>query len=191
MLLAWPSTGSACMSSELTRPRTWRATIQCRSSRISSAALRSSAVGVGSALAAKSALFCSRTSGTRSNASLSWLARNARAVIGRDHALTSDIRCLTSRCGTNIWSQFPRAAELNNYDAKDPHKVRAFLSCHLDGSREKRQLSSRWCSPRGFARNISVRGLLCSEASRPPPLSVKSFEHPLEPKVLCTKPFSQ
>ena len=23
------------------------------------------------------------------------------------------------------------------------------------------------------------------------PLSVKSFEHPLEPKVLCTKPFSQ
>lgn len=158
MLLAWPSTGSACMSSELTRPRTWRATIQCRLSRISSAALRSSAVGVGSALAAKSALFCSRTSGTRSNASLSWLARNARAVIGRDHALTSDIRCLTSRCGTNIWSQFPRAAELNNYDAKDPDKVRASSHANSTDRAKNRQLPSRWCSPRGFATNISSAG---------------------------------
>lgn len=32
---------------------------------------------------------------------------------------------------------FQRAAELKNYNAKEPHKVRAFLSCHLDGSREK------------------------------------------------------
>ncbi len=169
MLLAWPSTGSACMSSELTRPRTWRATIQCRSSRISSAALRSSAVGVGSALAAKSALFCSRTSGTRSNASLSWLARNARAVIGRDHALTSDIRCLTSRRGTNLWSQFPSAAELNNYDAKDPHKVRAFLSCHLDGSREKPAATIEVVHSPRLCEEHLARGLLCSEESRATP----------------------
>ena len=141
----------------------------CRSSRISSAALRSSAVGVGSALAAKSALFCSRTSGTRSNASLSWLARNARAVIGRDHALTSDIRCLTSRRGTNLWSQFPSAAELNNYDAKDPHKVRAFLSCHLDGSREKPAATIEVVHSPRLCEEHLARGLLCSEESRATP----------------------
>ncbi len=85
---------------------------------------------------------------------------------------------------------FPRAAELNNYDAKDPHKVRAFLSCHLDGWREKPAAAIEVAVPAAF-RGTLVRGLLCSQASRATPLSVKSFEHLLEPKVLCTEPFSQ
>ncbi len=62
---------------------------------------------------------------------------------------------------------FPRAAELNNYDAKDPHKVRAFLSCHLNGSRENRQLPSRWQSPRPSV-ELSSAGFFAPRRVGPP-----------------------